>query len=123
MEKKILAVDNDKAMLEVLNRALSKEGYEVQMLTHAEKLFSEVATFQPDLILLDVMPSGLDGTIICSALKTFPETQHIPVIFLSGNFNAASTMFTGAQGAPDDFVLKPFTIGSLIDKIEYQLAA
>jgi DNA-binding response OmpR family regulator len=123
MEKKILAVDDDLYTLKLLNNVLEKNGYEVHTLSRAENVFMEVSSFKPDLILLDVMLSGLDGTIICSALKTFPETQHIPVIFVSGHYSAASSLLSDQQGAPDDFLMKPFSIDTLIGKIEHQLAA
>jgi len=123
MYKRILAVDDDVDMLEFLNSLLENYGYEVRTLSRGENVFPMVSEFKPDLILLDIMLGGLDGNIICSALKTKPETQHIPVIFVSGHYQSAAKVYEAEHGAPNDFLLKPFSIKSLISKIETQLAA
>ncbi|WP_345950077.1 MULTISPECIES: response regulator [unclassified Mucilaginibacter] len=123
MYKKILAVDDDKETLEMLRDLLLRYDYKVETLSKAENIFQAVARFKPDLILLDIMLAGLDGTIICSALKSAPETRHIPIIFISGNYQAASRLLESTEGAPDDFVLKPFDVQALINKIQFQLAA
>lgn len=118
---KILVVDDDAEMLEMFSLLLNLHGYEVRTLYSGEKIFTEVREFEPDLILLDVMLAGMDGNIICSALKTSKHTQHIPIIFVSGYYQFASGTLT--EPAADDFVLKPFDISNLLNKIEHQLAA
>jgi len=123
MYKKILAVDDDADMLEFLNRLLIQRGYDVKTLSRGEKVFNIVSTYKPDLILLDVMLGGIDGNMICSALKASPETRDIPVIFVSGNYSSAAKFYDAEHGAPNDFLLKPFSIKSLMSKIEVQLAA
>lgn len=123
MYKKILAVDDDVDMLEFLNSLLIDYGYEVKTLSRGENIFSTIADFKPDLILLDIMLGGVDGNIICSALKAQPETRHIPVIFISGYYHSAVKLYNAEGSAPNDFLLKPFSIQSLISKIELQLAA
>ena len=123
MYKKILAVDDDVDMLEFLNILLKDYGYEVKTLSRGENVFSTVSEFKPDLILLDIMLGGVDGNIICSALKTSPATRHIPVIFVSGHYQSAAKVYNTEHNAPNDFLLKPFSITSLISKIEFQLAA
>lgn len=123
MYKKILAVDDDTDMLFFLKSILELHGYEVKTLSKGENVFNTVSAFKPDLILLDLMLAGLDGSIICSALKTMPETKHIPVIFISGHYQAAASVYNNDAGAPDDFLLKPFDTKSLIAKVEMQLAA
>jgi len=123
MYKKILAVDDDADMLEFLDRLLVQYGYNVQTLSKGENVFNAVESYKPDLILLDVMLGGLDGNIICSALKAKPETRDIPIISISGYYGTAAKVFDEDHGAPNDFLLKPFSIKSLISKIELQLVA
>jgi DNA-binding response OmpR family regulator len=123
MYKRILAVDDDLNMLKLLNNLLEKQGYIVHTISTGDKVFPAVNEFQPDLILLDVMLDGFDGTIICSALKSMPKTQHIPVIFISGNYQAAARVYNQGEGAPNDFLLKPFNLELLLHKIEEHLNA
>jgi len=121
MIKKILVVDDDAEMRELLGTLLTNANYDVSLLAKAEHIFETVKRFDPDLILLDGMLGGLDGAMICNTLKVDPATKYIPIIFVSGNYKYASNLNT--IGAPDDFVLKPFSIKDLLGKIQYQLAA
>jgi DNA-binding response OmpR family regulator len=121
MSKKILAVDDDTATLELLTELLGRYNYDVKATDRADEVLDIVNTYQPDLILLDINLGQWDGTTICSALKAQPQTRHIPIIFISGHYNAAKLLFRNPACAPDDFVMKPFNISSLLSKIQYQL--
>lgn len=118
MSKKILIVDDNAAILEMLSEALTDSGYQTSSLSNAEKIFDRITDYQPNLILLDIMLGAADGRLICAAIK---EQQAIPVIVISGNANNASSLFQ--TGAPDDFILKPFDLDHLLRRIELQLAA
>ena len=115
MSKKILIVDDDSDILEILSFLLSETGYETRALTHGETIFNDIEDFKPDLILMDVMLGGMDGRIICHTIKTNPSTCALPVILISGTHNPAKSLHL--PGAPNDFIAKPFDLDHLLAKI------
>lgn len=119
--KKILVVDDDLSILEMLNEILSYYGYEVNTLSRGDKVFNKIDEYHPDLILMDIMLAGMDGRIICKAIKATETTGDIPVILISASESVGSCM--NGAGSPDDFVQKPFDVDYLLGKIEHQLAA
>ncbi|NCD70320.1 response regulator [Mucilaginibacter agri] len=121
MSKRILVVDDDPGVLEVLTDILCEYQFDVKPITRGEKVFDEINGYHPDLILMDVMLSGMDGRNICKSIKSDPKLNWIPVILLSANVNAYNVMFD--KGAPNDFLSKPFDMNNLIDRIERQLTA
>ncbi|QKJ28722.1 response regulator [Mucilaginibacter mali] len=120
-EKKILVVDDDRAILEMLGEVLSYYGYQVSTLARAEMVFDRIKEYNPDLILMDIMLAGMDGRTICRAIKSVEDVSNIPIILISASESGASCL--NREGAPDDFVQKPFDVSFLIEKIEHQLAA
>jgi DNA-binding response OmpR family regulator len=121
MSKKILAVDDDNDILDVIKIILEDEGYEVFTLANGKYVFDVVEEKIPDLILLDVMLGGLDGRDICRALKEHEEYKKIPVVMISASHNLNNLLLM--PGAPDNFLAKPFDIDRLIDMVKAQLAA
>lgn len=121
MGKRILAIDDNPAILDVLNEILSFEGYEVVTISDGRKVFDTVEQVHPDLILLDVMLDNLDGREICRAIKNNRMFSGIPVIMISATHDLKSLL--DQPGAPDDFIAKPFDIYYLISKVNHQLAA
>ncbi|SDF29202.1 sigma-B regulation protein RsbU (phosphoserine phosphatase)/two-component system, OmpR family, phosphate regulon response regulator PhoB [Mucilaginibacter pineti] len=121
MKQKILVLDDDTDILEVISYVLTESGYEITTLTGGEKIFDVIGSLHPDLVLMDVMLGSMDGRSICSELKFNPETSFIPVILISATHDLAASL--RQEGAPDDFLAKPFDIDRLIRKVEQQLAA
>lgn len=117
--KKILVVDDDVSILDTLEMVLTYYGYDVVKLSRADKVFEQIDQYHPDLILMDIMLAGMDGRVICSAIKS--EMEDMPVILISATENGGNCM--DCDGAPDDFVQKPFDVSTLIERIEHQLAA
>jgi DNA-binding response OmpR family regulator len=120
-EKKILVVDDDSAILEMLDEVLSYYGYEVSTLSRADRVFDRIQDYHPDLILMDIMLAGMDGRTICRAIKSVEGANEIPIILISASESGSTCM--NKEGSPDDFVQKPFDVSFLISKIEHQLAA
>jgi DNA-binding response OmpR family regulator len=112
-KKLILVVDDDAGILEALQAILTYAGYEV-ITDNGEMLQEKIQTYQPDLLLLDILLSGQDGREITKRLKGQKETQHLPIILISAHLYLATE--ARASGA-DDYVPKPFKIGDLLAKI------
>ncbi|QBD78593.1 response regulator [Ktedonosporobacter rubrisoli] len=117
--KKILIVDDEPDILEVLRVMLEDEGFAVLVDkgNHVEELSEKE---HPNLILLDMLLSGKDGREIAQHLKSLPLTQDIPIIMLSAHPHAAGT--ARAYGV-DAFLAKPFEMQDLLDEVEKQLYA
>lgn len=121
MSKKILLVDDNVLMIEVMTYILINNGYEVVALTNGSEVFNNIKANHPDLIIMDALLPGINGTEICQLLKLNRATKSLPVIMCSGDDSIDETL--KRKGAPDDILHKPFDINCLIEKIEYQLAA
>jgi DNA-binding response OmpR family regulator len=112
---KILIIDDDLDILASLQSLLSLNNYQVDITSRWHDVFEKINTFQPNLIILDVFLSGIDGRNICKQLKTETATRHIPVIMFSANEAVADHIF--AYGA-DDFLSKPIELPQLFDKLK-----
>ncbi|MEB0302824.1 response regulator [Mucilaginibacter sp. 5C4] len=121
MSKKILIIDDDNDILDILSFALVEGGYEVRTLSCGDTVFEDIKDFQPDLILMDVMLAGMDGRSICKNIKENHLTFFLPVILISGTHDLGESLHL--QGAPNDFVAKPFDIDHLLQVVNKQLAA
>jgi len=117
--RRILAVDDDKDILEVLQYILEDSGYEVETLTNGQYLLDKIKQNPPDLILLDIMLGNLDGRDLCRKVKTGKETRDIPVILISASHDVSQSI--NQIGAPDGFIAKPFDIDDLLGSINRQL--
>jgi len=119
MNKRILILDDDQDILDIVSYLLTEGGYEVQTLASGEQIASAIHQFNPDLVLMDVMLADMDGRLICRDLKADASTHHIPVILISGTHDLAASLHQ--QGAPNDFIPKPFDIELLLQKVKHQL--
>lgn len=119
--EKILIVDDDDDILEIVAMILEERGYEVRALNHGETIFEDIREFKPSLIIMDVMLAGMDGRAICKDVKTNPLTSELPVILISGTHDLKDTVHQ--PGGPDDFIAKPFDLDQLYAKIDQHLAA
>jgi adenylate cyclase len=118
---KILVVDDLPANLRLLGNLLREQGYQQVRLAPSGKLALESACrFQPDLILLDIMMPEMDGYDVCKALKANPQTQDIPIVFLSAlgeDMDKAKAFAVGGA----DYITKPFQMAETIARVELQL--
>lgn len=119
--RRILAVDDDKDILDVLRLILENSGYEVDTLSDGHYLFEKIKARMPDLILLDIMLGNMDGRQLCKDVKGKYETRLIPVVLISATHFIAGT--TNQKGSPNAFIAKPFDINELLDTIKQQLPA
>jgi DNA-binding response OmpR family regulator len=107
---KILVVDDDLDILEVLKFLLRKNGYEVVLLSEAKSVIETIQDTKPDIALLDVNLSGYDGREICKYLKTVLQVN-IPIVLFSAN---ASYKNSYKEYGADDFIEKPFEVKRLL---------
>jgi DNA-binding response OmpR family regulator len=119
--KKILILDDDQDLLDVLTLLLIESGYDIQTLCRGEQIFEEIKRFHPDLVLMDIMLDGMDGRLICKRMKAKTDTIDLPVILISGSHNLSQNL--SEKGAPNDFIAKPFALALLVKKIENQFVA
>jgi CheY-like chemotaxis protein len=112
-QKKILVVDDDPDILEVVQLILEEEGYLTQATTEGQSI-DRFLSVQPDLILLDVLLSGSDGRVISKRLKSQETTRHIPVVLMSAHVRTRATL---AECKADDFLAKPFDVDALLATI------
>lgn len=121
MSKKILIVDDNEFIIEVMTYILNNKGYEVIALHNGEEVLDHIKTDHPDLVILDVMLPDADGRDICTEIKLNNETRDLPVIMCTGNDNLELAMHQ--QCSPNDVLYKPFDVDALVDMVAFQLAA
>ncbi|MBS5518207.1 MAG: response regulator transcription factor [Clostridiales bacterium] len=116
-KQKILAVDDERHILELISYNLAEAGYEVETVETGEEALSKTAEFHPDLILLDVMLPDIDGLQVCTRLKRDPDTAGIPVIMLTARGDEIDKVLGLEMGA-DDYVVKPFGVRELVARVK-----
>ncbi|NJM46544.1 MAG: response regulator [Alkalinema sp. RU_4_3] len=116
----ILIVDDTPGNLRLLSSALVQQGYAVRNAINGSLALSGAKTIRPDLILLDIMMPGMDGYEVCRRLKQDPQTQDIPIIFISAIDGSVDKVKAFEVGGVD-YVSKPFQIEEVLVRIEHQL--
>lgn len=112
--KKILIADDDEAIVDATTILLETMGYEViQTLNGAE--VESLLSQQPDLIILDIWMSGINGMDVCHRIKNNPLYAHIPVLMISASRSIHEA--SNSSGA-DGYLAKPYDINQLVSKIE-----
>ena len=114
-KNRILVVDDEQDLLEILKFNLETEGYEVSTACSAEEALTlNVGEF--DLLLLDVMMGGMSGFAMAKKLKSDPATEHIPIVFLTARDMENDTV-TGFNLGADDYISKPFSIREVLVRV------
>ena len=103
---KILVVDDEPANVELFSRLMIRLDYEVVTASSGELALESVARDRPDLILLDVNMSGIDGFEVCHRLKSDSRTRLIPIVLITA-LNATEDRIRGIEAGADDFLAKP----------------
>jgi two-component system alkaline phosphatase synthesis response regulator PhoP len=116
MAKRILLVDDEQDILDLLKYNLEAEGYETRTATDGLQAL-ELAQSSPDLIILDVMLPGKDGWEVIRQLRQNESTKHIPVIFLTAKGGEVDEV-VGLELGADDYIVKPISIRKLIARVK-----
>ena len=121
-KSRILVVDDEPDLVELVRHHLQREHYEVVTAGDGETGLAEARRRLPDLVVLDLMLPGIDGLEVCRRLKSDQRTAHIPVLMLTAKGEESDAVIGLAQGA-DDYVRKPFGMKELIARIGTRLRA
>lgn len=114
---KILVVEDEKPIADILEYNLKKEGYEVQAVYNGDEAIAMARDFLPDLILLDIMLPGVDGFSVCRQVRQYMDC---PIIMLTAK-DAEIDKVLGLELGADDYVTKPFSTRELLARIKAQL--
>ena len=118
---KILVVDDEVNITQILEFSIGAEGYEVIAAQNGEEAIDKARREQPDLIILDIMMPIIDGYEACRILKSNPLTKNIPVILLTAKGRDIDRRLGYEVGATD-YIIKPFSPNKLVDKIHKLLS-
>lgn len=116
-KERILIVDDEEDILELVRYNLQKEGYHTTTAKSAEDAQQLIKTEPPDLIVLDLMLPGMDGLDLCRLLKKSPTTEHISIVMLSAKGSEADVV-TGLELGADDYIAKPFSPRVLLARLK-----
>ena len=116
-EKRILVVEDDRSLADVLVYNLRQAGYEVLTSTDGQDGLTRARLKKPDLVLLDLMLPVLDGQEVCRALRADPATRDILIMMLTAKGEESDQLVGFSLGA-DDYVTKPFSVKILLERIK-----
>jgi DNA-binding response OmpR family regulator len=118
---RVIIVEDDRDLREILASALEDEGFEVGQVANGLRLVSHLHVNQPDLIVLDVNLSWIDGFELCRALKASEDYRDIPVVFLSGRSSRAD-IERGMDVGASEYFTKPVDLLQLIGRLRELIA-
>lgn len=114
--EKILVVDDEEDILELVEYNLAKNGYQVTCVATGEDALKRARSELPDLVVLDLMLPGVDGLEVCKILKNDRKTSYIPIVMLTAKGEEADIV-TGLELGADDYVTKPFSPRILLARV------
>ena len=117
MKPRVLVVDDEASIVEVLEINLQKEGFEVLTARDGRDALARAKASVPDIILLDLMLPGTDGLTVCRQLRADPKTQNIRILMLTAKGEETDEIIGFSMGA-DDYVTKPFRVRPLIERVK-----
>ena len=121
MAKKILIIEDDKLLANLLTKKLEKEGYEVSVSPQGDKGLTEAKKIKPDLILLDIIMPAMDGFEVMEELKKDEELVKIPIIIVSNSGQPVEISKARELGARDWLIKAEFDPQEVVDKVIKQI--
>lgn len=112
---KVLVIDNDHDILDIMTEALTYEGYEVKGLPGVDDILPEIRKYQPDIIILDYILNGINGGELCHQLKINLNTSQLPIVMMSAYPKVLQSL--GDYGC-NIFIPKPFDLDYLVNCIK-----
>jgi CheY-like chemotaxis protein len=117
MSGRIMIVDDNPVIVELLQRKLGRAGYEVLGCVESEQAVDQCAEKRPDLVILDILMPGINGWEVMKRLKENSETSEIPVI-ISTVKNRPEDMDKGRDMQASDYIAKPYVFSDLLDMVK-----
>ena len=117
MGARILVVDDDAALAEMVGIVLDADGFEVSYCADGESAFAAFTENNPDLVLLDLMLPGIDGIEVCTQIR---GSSGVPIIMLTAKSDS-SDVVAGLEAGADDYMVKPFNPSELVARIRTRL--
>ena len=117
MGRKILVVDDEKPIVDLISFNLKKEGHEIIEAHDGEQAYNMALTEKPDLILLDVMLPKMDGFSVC---KTIRQTTNIPILMVTAKEDIVDKVI-GLELGADDYITKPFSVREVMARVKANL--
>ncbi|WP_409483563.1 MtrAB system response regulator MtrA [Arsenicicoccus dermatophilus] len=117
MKHRILVVDDDLALAEMLGIVLTSEGFDVTHVATGTAALPAFREVKPDLVLLDVMLPGMDGIEVCRRLRT---ESGVPIVMLSARTDTTDVV-VGLESGADDYIVKPFKPAELLARMRVRL--
>lgn len=114
MLKRILVLDDNQDILDMVNEVLTYENFQVHITTNGANIIDTAKEFDPHLAILDYRLMDADGIEVCRELRAHPQFKDLPVILFSAYVNA---QIDYQQYGYDDIITKPFNLSDLIDKV------
>jgi DNA-binding response OmpR family regulator len=121
MAKKVLIVDDEANIVISLEFLMEQAGYELRIARNGQEALEQVAAFEPDLILLDVMMPNINGFDVCRRVRENPDWQNIKIIMLTAKGREVEMTKGLALGA-DAYITKPFSTKELLAQVRHILA-
>lgn len=121
VKKRILLVEDDKALADVYQARLELEGFEIKQVNNGEDALSTAVAFRPDLILLDAMMPKISGFDVLDILRNTPETVNIRVIMLTALSQPKDKERAEALGVDDYLVKSQVVIGDVVERVKHHL--
>ncbi|MGN6395648.1 MAG: response regulator [Mucilaginibacter sp.] len=112
---RVLVIDNDNDILDVLNEALTYEGYEVNSLCQVEDILPELQKYRPDIVIMDYILNGINGGELCQQIKINTPTAKLPVLMISAYPRVLQSL--GNYGC-NVFIPKPFDLDHIVNSIQ-----
>lgn len=120
MKKRILVIENDREILNILSYILIDEGYQVKSVRSLDGIIDLVTSYKPDAILLDIIIPEVESSEICRTIKSTESIKHIPLIVLSTHPEIIAQI---KEICADEVISKPFDINNLTEIVGRQLSA
>ena len=121
MAYKILVVDDEPTIVRLMEFILARQGHEMIVAVNGEEALQKIKTYQPDLVLLDIMMPRIDGYEVAQRVRADPQTAALPIIMLSAKAQDEDIR-RGVEVGVDAYVTKPFTPDHLVQVVSEHLS-